>query len=56
VTQAIALNDALTAVNVLGRRFNADVLLIEALGGGWNKADLASDKFVGQKQYKGFPW
>ena len=56
VTQAIALNDALTAVNVLGRRFNADVLLVEALGGGWSKADLASDKSVGQKQYKGFPW
>jgi NodT family efflux transporter outer membrane factor (OMF) lipoprotein len=56
VTQAIALNDALTAVNVLGRRFNADVLLVEALGGGWSTADLASDKFVGQKQYKGFPW
>ncbi|MGO8945219.1 MAG: efflux transporter outer membrane subunit [Syntrophobacteraceae bacterium] len=56
VVQAIALNDALTAVNVLGRRLNADVLLIEALGGGWSTADLASDKVVGQKQYKGFPW
>ncbi len=35
VVQAIALNDALTAVNVLGRRLNADVLLVQALGGGW---------------------
>ena len=56
VVQAIALNDALTAVNVLGRRLNADVLLVEALGGGWSTADLASDKVVGHKQYKGFPW
>ncbi len=56
VTQAIALTNELTAVNVLGSRMSADVLLVEALGGGWNTADLASDKFVGQKQYKGFPW
>jgi NodT family efflux transporter outer membrane factor (OMF) lipoprotein len=55
-TQAIALNDELTAVNVLGSRLNADVLLVEALGGGWSTADLPSDKVVGQKQYKGFPW
>ena len=54
VVQAIALNDELTAINVLGRRLDADVLLIEALGGGWSTADLASDKVVGQKQYKGF--
>jgi len=56
VIQAIALNDELTAVNVLGRRLNANVLLVEALGGGWSTADLPSDKVVGQKQYKGFPW
>ncbi len=35
VTQTIALTNELTAVNVLGRRLNADVLLVEALGGGW---------------------
>ncbi len=56
VTEATALNNELTAVNVLGRRLNADVLLVQALGGGWSTADLASDKFVGQKHYKGFPW
>ncbi|MGA2936105.1 MAG: efflux transporter outer membrane subunit [Syntrophobacteraceae bacterium] len=56
VVQAIALNDELTAVNVLGRRLNADVLLVEALGGGWSTSDLPSDKVVGQKHYKGFPW
>jgi NodT family efflux transporter outer membrane factor (OMF) lipoprotein len=56
VTEAIALNDELTAVNVLGRRLTSDVLLVQALGGGWSTADLASDKFVGQKHYKGFPW
>jgi NodT family efflux transporter outer membrane factor (OMF) lipoprotein len=54
VVRAIALNDELTAINVLGRRLNADVLLVEAVGGGWSTADLASDKAVGQEQYKGW--
>jgi NodT family efflux transporter outer membrane factor (OMF) lipoprotein len=54
VVRAIALNDELTAVNVLGRRLNADVLLVQALGGGWSTADLASDKVVGEKHYKGW--
>ncbi len=54
VIRAIALNDELTAVNVLGRRLNADVLLVQALGGGWSTADLASDKVVGEKHYKGW--
>ena len=53
VVRAIALNDALTSINVLGRRLSANVLLVEALGGGWSTADLASDKVVGQKHYKG---
>ncbi len=56
VTQTIALSNELSAVNILGRRMNADVLLVEALGGGWSTADLPSDRLVGQKQYKGFPW
>ncbi len=56
VVQAIALNDELTSVNVLGNRMNANVLLVEALGGGWNTADLATDKFVGQKHYKWGWW
>ncbi len=56
VVQAIALNDELTSVNVLGRRLAANVLLVEALGGGWTTADLATDCFVGQKHYKTCPW
>jgi NodT family efflux transporter outer membrane factor (OMF) lipoprotein len=38
--QNAALADEVTAVNVLGRRMASAVLLIEALGGGWDKADL----------------
>jgi len=54
VVRAIALNDELTSINVLGRRLNANVLLVQALGGGWSTADLPSDKVVGQKHYKGW--
>jgi len=35
-TQATALTDEKTAVTILGQRFNACVLLIEYLGGGWS--------------------
>jgi len=41
-TQAIALQDEVTAVNILTRRMTASVLLIEALGGGWNSSTLPS--------------
>jgi outer membrane protein TolC len=54
VVRAIALNDELTSINVLGRRLSANVLLVQALGGGWTTADLASDKVVCEKHYKGF--
>ncbi len=39
-TQSIALADQRTAVDLLTRRTTASVLLIEALGGGWNTTDL----------------
>ena len=35
VAQTIALTNERTAVDILGRRLNASVLLIKALGGGW---------------------
>jgi len=35
VAQTIALSNQRTAVDILGRRMNAAVLLIKALGGGW---------------------
>jgi NodT family efflux transporter outer membrane factor (OMF) lipoprotein len=34
--QSAALSDERTAVSILGRRLNASVLLIKALGGGWD--------------------
>lgn len=38
--QNAALSDELTAVNILGRRMASAVLLIEALGGGWDRSSL----------------
>ena len=38
--QNAALSDEVTAVNILGRRMASAVLLIEALGGGWDKSTL----------------
>jgi NodT family efflux transporter outer membrane factor (OMF) lipoprotein len=38
IAQTTALADERTAVDILGRRMTASVLLIEALGGGWNAA------------------
>jgi NodT family efflux transporter outer membrane factor (OMF) lipoprotein len=35
-----ALSDEVTAVNILGRRMASAVLLIEALGGGWDRSSL----------------
>jgi NodT family efflux transporter outer membrane factor (OMF) lipoprotein len=39
-TQAIALQDQRTAVDILTRRMTASVLLIQALGGGWDTTQL----------------
>jgi len=40
VVQAALLNNQRTAVTVLGNRMNAAVLLVKALGGGWQTTDL----------------
>jgi outer membrane protein TolC len=40
--QSIALSNERTAVDILTRRMNSSVLLIKALGGGWNAASLPS--------------
>ena len=39
-TQSAALNNQRAAVNILIRRMNATVLLLQGLGGGWNVAAL----------------
>jgi outer membrane protein TolC len=38
--QNAALADEVTAVNILGRRMANTVLLIQALGGGWDRSSL----------------
>ncbi len=38
--QNAALADQVTAVNILGRRMASTVLLIQALGGGWDRSSL----------------
>jgi NodT family efflux transporter outer membrane factor (OMF) lipoprotein len=38
--QTAALSDEVTAVNILGRRMANTVLLIQALGGGWDRSSL----------------
>ena len=46
--QAILLQDQVQAVNILTRRMSASVLLIEALGGGWDASTLPSLHDVAQ--------
>ena len=41
-SQTVALQDEVAAVNILTRRVTASVLLIEALGGGWDASQLPS--------------
>jgi len=40
IAQSAALADEVTAVNILGRRMADTVLLIQALGGGWDRSSL----------------
>src|SRR5439155_10210627 len=48
-SQAVLLNSERTAVNLRTRRLAASVLLIEALGGGWNALLSPSRKAVSSK-------
>jgi outer membrane protein TolC len=49
VTQTTALNNQRVAMNILGQRMTAAVLLIKALGGGWSASDLPNnDAFVNE--------
>jgi NodT family efflux transporter outer membrane factor (OMF) lipoprotein len=47
-SQTIALQDEVSAVNILTRRMVASVLLIEALGGGWDASTLPTVQDVAQ--------
>ena len=47
VNQVTALNNEITAVNLQGQRLSAAVLLIKALGGGWNKTSLPTKDQAG---------
>ena len=40
VVQAAALNNERAAADILGRRLNAAVLLVKALGGGWDASNI----------------
>jgi NodT family efflux transporter outer membrane factor (OMF) lipoprotein len=40
IAQSAALSDEVTAVNILGRRMANTILLIQALGGGWDRSSL----------------
>jgi outer membrane protein TolC len=46
--QAILLQDQVQAVSILTRRMSASVLLIEALGGGWDASTLPTLHEVAQ--------
>jgi len=43
VTQASALSNERTAVDILARRLTANILLIKALGGGWSASKLPTN-------------
>jgi outer membrane protein TolC len=40
IAQTAALANEVTQVNILGRRMANTVLLIQALGGGWDRSSL----------------
>ncbi len=47
VNQVTALNNDITVVNLQGQRLSATVLLIKALGGGWDKSELPTKEQAG---------
>jgi NodT family efflux transporter outer membrane factor (OMF) lipoprotein len=49
VTQTTALSNQKVAMNILGQRMTAAVLLVKALGGGWSASDLPNkDTFANE--------
>jgi outer membrane protein TolC len=55
VNQAAALSNDITAVNLQSQRLSAAVLLVKALGGGWNTAALPTrDQAGGEVKWSQF--
>jgi len=52
-SQSTALSDERVAVQILGRRMTAAVLLIKALGGGWDASQLPTFTEVSRRQAPG---
>jgi NodT family efflux transporter outer membrane factor (OMF) lipoprotein len=52
---ATALTNERASFDILNRRMSASVLLVEALGGGWNESDLPNDKAMVHDSYKAMP-
>jgi len=52
VTQAIALNNERTAIGIFGNRITAAVLLMKALGGGWDVCSLPTTVDCGDSNGK----
>jgi outer membrane protein TolC len=49
VAQNTALANERAAATILARRLTSSVLLIKALGGGWNAAELGAEALPAQK-------
>ncbi|MDD5268824.1 MAG: efflux transporter outer membrane subunit [Methylococcales bacterium] len=55
INQTAALSNDITAVNLQGQRLSAAVLLVKALGGGWNTAELPTkDQAGGEVKWSQF--
>ena len=52
IAQTVALNNEITALGIASRRMTASVLLVMALGGGWDVSTLPSAKDFGRKDLK----
>ncbi|SDX76614.1 efflux transporter, outer membrane factor (OMF) lipoprotein, NodT family [Collimonas sp. OK242] len=51
--QATAFSADLSALNIQNRRYSASVLLIKALGGGWNQAELPDKAMLNDRDAAG---
>jgi NodT family efflux transporter outer membrane factor (OMF) lipoprotein len=53
--QTILLTNQRTEIDILRRRMDAAVLLVKALGGGWDVAELAKEELAKEEQAKAAP-